>query len=136
MIREYVESNFNAVSVLGRDINLNYTFKLSDVGKCFVYELDKEVVGFAILDLFSDRSELIDICVGLLFRNKKIGDALLKKVLQVSKENGCKSITLEVNCNNELAIKLYKNNDFKIMNVRKKYYNNGTVDAYLMYREL
>ncbi len=136
MIREYEQRDYNYVSILGRDINLNYKFKLSDVGKCYVYELDDEVIGFAIVDLFSDRSELIDICVALLHRNKKIGDLLLNKIIDISKENGCKNVTLEVKCDNDFAIRLYKKNGFTIKNIRKKYYNNGTVDAYLMYREL
>lgn len=136
MIREYNDNDFNSVSVLGRNINMNYLFKISNVGKCYVYELNGNVVGFAIVDLFDDRSELIDICVSLTQRNKKIGDALLKHVINVSTEYGCKSITLEVKTDNDFAIKLYKNNNFKITNIRKKYYNNGTEDAYLMYREL
>lgn len=136
MIREYNDNDFNSVSVLGRNINMNYLFKISNVGKCYVYELNDNVVGFAIVDLFDDRSELIDICVSLTQRNKKIGDALLKHVINVSTEYGCKSITLEVKTDNDFAIKLYKNNNFKITNIRKKYYNNGTEDAYLMYREL
>lgn len=136
MIREYEEKDYNFICILGRDININYVYKLSDVGKCYVYELDGEIVGFATMDLFSDRSELIDICVSLLHRNKKIGDALLKKIIEVSKNNNCKNITLEVRCDNDFAIRLYKNNEFKIVSVRKKYYSNGTIDAYLMCREL
>lgn len=136
MIREYEEKDFNYVSILGRDINLDYKFILSEVGKCYVYTKEDEVIGFAIIDLFSDRAELTDICVSLLHRNKKIGDELLKKVIDVSLKNGSKNITLEVRCDNEFAIKLYKNNGFKITNIRKKYYNKGQIDAYLMYREL
>lgn len=136
MLREYEEKDFNSVCILGRDINLNYVLKLSEVGKCYVYVIDDEVVGFATMDLFSDRAELIDICVALLHRNKKIGDVLLKKVVEVSKNNGCDNITLEVRCDNDFAVKLYKTNGFKIVSVRKKYYSNGQVDAYLMSREL
>ncbi len=136
MIREYIDSDFNSVCVLGRDININYSFRISEVGKCYVYELDGSVIGFALVDLFSDRSELIYICVALAHRNKKIGDALLKKVIGVSKNNGCENITLEVRCDNKFAIKLYKKNGFVVKSIRKKYYNNGQIDAYLMYREL
>ncbi len=136
MVREYEAKDFNSVCILGRDINLSYVFKLSPVGKCFVYELDGEVVGFFIVDLFDDRSELIDICVALAHRNKKIGSKLLDKALDVSKNNGCASITLEVRCDNNFAIKLYKSKGFKITNIRKKYYNNGSIDAYVMHREL
>lgn len=136
MIREYNEKDFNSVCILGRDINLDYIFKLSTVGKCYVYDNDGEVVGFAIVDLFEDRSELIDICVALAHRNKKIGRKLLEKVIEVSTKNGCKSISLEVRCDNDFAIKLYKSLGFKTSNIRKKYYSKGSVDAYVMHREL
>ena len=136
MIREYETKDFNFVSIIGRDITLDYTFKLSNVGKCFVYELNKEVVAFAIMDIFEDRSELIDICVAPINRHKGIGDVLLKKAIEESKINNCKSISLEVRIDNEFAINLYKKNNFRIANIRKKYYNNGSVDAYVMYREL
>lgn len=136
MIRDYQEKDFNSVSILGRDINSDYVFSMNEVGKCFVYEFENEVVGFAVVDLFEDRSELIDIAVALAHRNKGIGKKLVEKVINESKNNGCKSITLEVKCNNDFAITLYKNSGFKLKNIRKKYYSNGTVDAYLMYREL
>ena len=52
------------------------------------------------------------------------------------KNNKCKSITLEVRQNNQSAISLYKKCGFKIISTRKRYYENGQVDAYLMFREL
>ena len=39
---------------------------------------------------------------------------------------------LEVSINNYIAIKLYENMNFKIINIRKKYYND--IDAYVMER--
>ena len=136
MIREYEDKDFNPVSIIGRDITLDYTFKLSPAGKCYVYELGKEVVGFAIVDLLGDRSELIDLCVAPLYRHKGIGNILLNKVIEVSIENKCENITLEVKTDNTFAINLYKKNEFRIANIRKKYYNNGSIDAYVMQREL
>lgn len=136
MIREYNEKDFNIVTALGRDIDMDFKLNLSPVSKCFVYEVDENVVGFVVADIFDDRSEIIDIVVDILYRNKKIGDKLLKHVIDLSKSNGCDNITLEVKVNNEPAIKLYKNNEFKIVSIRKKYYANGTIDAYLMQRKL
>ena len=78
----------------------------------------------------------MDICDALGHRNKKIGKKLLEKVIDESRKNGCKSITLEVRCDNEFAIKLYKSSGFKTANIRKKYYSNGSTDAYVMHREL
>lgn len=136
MIKEYSEKYFNYVNVLGREISSNYILNLSPVSKCFVYEEDEEIVGFILIDLFDDRAEVIDIAVSLLYRNKKIGDKLLKHIIEICKNKGCENITLEVKVNNKPAIKLYKNNGFKILSIRKKYYSNGTLDAYLMIRKL
>ena len=136
MIKEYNEKYFNYVNVLGREISSNYILNLSSVSKCFVYEEDEEIVGFILIDLFDDRAEVIDIAVSLLYRNKKIGDKLLKHIIEICKNKGCENITLEVKVNNQPAIKLYKNNGFKILSIRKKYYSNGTLDAYLMIRKL
>lgn len=136
MIKEYSEKYFNYVNVLGREISSDYILNLSPVSKCFVYEEDEEIVGFILIDLFDDRAEVIDIAVSLLYRNKKIGDKLLKHIIEICKNKGCENITLEVKVNNQPAIKLYKNNGFKILSIRKKYYSNGTLDAYLMIRKL
>ena len=136
MIREYNENDFNLVNVLGREISNDYILKIRPVGVCYVYELEDEIVGFILADVFDDRSEIIDVSVALLYRNRKIGDLLVKKIIDISSSKGCDNITLEVKTNNEPAIKLYKNNGFKIISVRKKYYSNGTIDAYLMQRKL
>lgn len=136
MIKEYIEKYFNSVNVLGREISSTYTFSKSNVGVCYVYELDDEIVGFINADIFDDRAEIIDLAVLPLYRNRKIGDELLKNIINICKQKGCDNITLEVRMDNIAALKLYKNNDFKIIGVRKKYYSNKTVDAYLMQRKL
>lgn len=136
MIKEYTDEYYNDVLSLGRELNENYKFSLNAVSKCYVYFSGDELVGFILADIFDDRAEIIDIVVMMLYRNKKIGDKLLKCVIEMCKNKGCENITLEVRVNNKPALKLYKNNDFKIVSVRKKYYSNGTVDAYLMSRKL
>ena len=134
MIREYKDSDYTIVNVLGRDIDADYKFNLSPVSKCFVYEEGEEVVGFIIADIFDDRAEIVDIAVEVMHRNVKIGDKLLKYVINLCKN--CDNITLEVRDNNKAAIKLYKNNGFKTVSIRKKYYSNGSIDALLMQRKM
>ena len=136
MIKEYKKEYHNSVLVLGREIKDDYELSFSPVSKCFIYEENDEIVGFIIADIFEDRAEIIDVAVDVMYRNKKIGDKLVKYVVDLSKENGCESITLEVKVTNKTALKLYKNNGFEIVSIRKKYYSNGTIDAYLMSRKL
>ena len=136
MIKEYEKEYYNDVLVLGREINDNYELSFSPVSKCYIYKENDEIVGFIIADIFDDRAEIIDVAVDVMYRNKKIGDKLVKYVIDLAKENGCESITLEVKVTNKPALKLYKNNNFEIVSIRKKYYSNGTIDAYLMSRKL
>lgn len=136
MIKEYKSEFYNSVLVLGREIKDDYELSFSPVSKCFVYEENEEIVGFIIADIFDDRAEIIDVAVEVMYRNKKIADKLVKYVIDLSKKSGCTSITLEVKVTNKPALKLYKNNNFEIVSIRKKYYSNGTIDAYLMSRKL
>ena len=136
MIKEYKSEFYNSVLVLGREIKDDYELSFSPVSKCFIYEENDEIVGFIIADIFDDRAEIIDVAVDVMYRNKKIGDKLVKHVIGLAKNNKCENITLEVKVTNKPALKLYKNNNFEIVSIRKKYYANGTIDAYLMSRKL
>lgn len=64
-----------------------------------------------------------------LFRNQKFGTKLMDYI--INKYSNYKFL-LEVSINNYIAIKLYENMNFKIINIRKKYYND--IDAYVMER--
>ena len=136
MIKEYKNEYYNNVLVLGREIKDDYELSFSPVSKCFIYEENEEIMGFIIADIFEDRAEIIDVAVDVMYRNKKVGDKLIKHIINLANKNGCDSITLEVKVTNKPALKLYKNNNFEIVSIRKKYYANGTIDAYLMSRKL
>ena len=63
------------------------------------------------------------------YRKKGVATELLNYMITTNNFN---NITLEVNIKNLNAINLYKKFDFKIINIRKNYYNG--VDGYLMER--
>lgn len=136
MIREYSNKDINIINILGRDLKPDYLFKLNNVGKCYIYEVEDESVGFISFDMYDDRAEIIDLVVHINHRKKGIGYELVSNAIDLCKDNGCKSITLEVRCDNKPAIELYKKCGFKIISTRKRYYDNGQVDAHLMFREL
>lgn len=134
MIREYNENDYNKINVLGRDISNNYMFdKTSD---CFVFEENDSIIGFISYKILVDRAEIIDLFVHINYRNQSIGSKLLESMIDKCNSSGCKSITLEVKVTNIAAIELYKKYEFKIISTRKQYYENNSVDAHLMYREL
>lgn len=67
-----------------------------------------------------------------MWRNNGYASALLDNLIQNNKD--AKKILLEVNENNEEAIKFYQKHKFVEINRRPKYYQNG--DAIIMERVL
>lgn len=136
MIVEYNKDDINQINVLGRDLNLEYLFKELDNRKCYVFKDNNNLIGFITFDLLQDRAEIIDIIVHINYRKKGIGQNLLNEAIKYMQINGIKNVSLEVKVSNKEAINLYKKNDFKITTTRKNYYESGSVDAYLMCREM
>ena len=56
---------------------------------------------------------------------------MLEYLINMCKNGKIKTLNLEVNSQNTIAINLYKKYNFKEVGLRKKYYNN-TYDAILM----
>lgn len=132
MIREYNKSDSERVNQLLDELNYNLTnFDISsDFIKIIVYEDGKKILGVVIFRVLYDQIELDYIVVDKNYRRNKIGEKLINYIFENYKDY---SITLEVNCNNIVAINFYKKMLFKIVSIRKKYYKDE--DAYLMYRD-
>ena len=96
---------------------------------------DDEIIGFGGIRIILDVAELMFIVIRKDFRNQGIAKLLLNNFIQIAKENHISHINLEVNDNNEYAIKLYRDFNFKEVGLRKKYYMNK-YDAILFTLEL
>ena len=76
-------------------------------------------------------AELMNIVTKKSFRANGIGKLMLEYLINMCKNEKIKTLNLEVNSQNTIAINLYKKYNFKEVGLRKKYYNN-TYDAILM----
>ncbi len=101
----------------------------SDIEFIYVYEKDNIIVGFIHIIELEDDIEIINIVVRTDYRNQNIGSELINYIIQKKK-----NITLEVAIDNKEALSLYEKYNFKIIRIRKKYYQDK--DAYLMGREI
>ena len=102
--------------------------------KYFIYEEKSNIIGVVnYYDLY-ERFEIVYIEVKEEFRNQKIGSKLMDYLMEIGRSKNIENITLEVNVNNNFAIKLYEKYDFKVVAVRKSYYDG--VDGYLMERKM
>lgn len=103
--------------------------------KYVVAKLNNEIIGFGGIWFSVDDIHITNIVVKKIYRNQKIGSLILTALIDMCKNQAQKAITLEVNLNNIPAQKLYQKFGFKIVGIRKKYYNN-TEDAIIMTKTL
>lgn len=113
-----INENFNKVNNIEDQINNN---------KIIGYYEDNKLVGFLIYEQNYEIIDLLYIVVEPIYRRKRIGYNLVKYLIE---NYNYEKLMLEVRCDNVNAIKLYKKFNFKIINIRKKYY--GNTDAYVM----
>ena len=94
------------------------------------------VVGFAGIILAADEAELLNIAVTPSFQGRKIGQALLDKMIVSAREKGIRRILLEVRKSNTLAMDLYYKNQFVKLGERKNYYSHPKENAVIMERKI
>ncbi len=83
-----------------------------------------EIVGFAGIYVILDEAEIMNIVVKKNKRGQGIGKALMEKIINISRGKNLRTIKLEVNEKNTIAISLYKSLGFIQTGIRKKYYNS------------
>ena len=136
MIRELRNADIDDLTELllnyDKKIENHFNFKdylENDIYSQYVYVIDDKIVGYILITIIDDLVEIHLLYVDNLFRNQKIGTKLIDYIINKYSSH---RFLLEVAINNYIAIKLYENMNFKIINIRKKYYND--IDAYVMER--
>lgn len=107
----------------------NHDFNLSIVAL-----IASQVVGYAVANLVANELHINNIAVAEGFRRRGIGDRLLQMLLRLMQEKHCAVAHLEVRAGNREAVPLYRKYGFRVVGVRKKYYDVENEDALLMSR--
>lgn len=132
MVNNCTKKDILKIKELGKLINSNFD-KVNNIeelindNKIIGYYDNDVLVGFLIYEQVYEIIDLLYIVVEPIYRRKNIGTKLLNYLIQTKE---FEKIMLEVRCDNNSAIKLYKKFNFKIINIRENYYNN--MDAYVM----
>lgn len=101
-----------------------------------VAKINNKIVGYAGFWKSVDDVHITNIVTKKTCRNKGIAIKMLESLIELAKqEKDITCITLEVNSKNTPAKKLYEKFDFKVVGLRKKYYNNID-DAIIMTKDL
>lgn len=101
-----------------------------------VLEDEGKIIGYGGVWIVLDEAHITNIAVLPEYRGKKLGEALLKKVLDMAKEKGAETATLEVRVSNTPARSLYKKMGFQEGGIRKKYYTDNQEDGIVMWVKL
>ncbi|WP_017754987.1 ribosomal protein S18-alanine N-acetyltransferase [Calidifontibacillus oryziterrae] len=101
--------------------------------KYIVMVLDSKIIGYCGLWIILDEVHITNIAVLPECRGKKLGDALLKQVIEFCRAVGAKTMSLEVRISNHVAQNLYKKYGFKEGGIRKSYYVDNNEDAIVMW---
>lgn len=101
---------------------------------CRVAEFDGGIAGYAILSAAVGEAHLLNLCVASDHRRNGLGQLLLDGVLVDASRLQAGRVFLEVRPSNKPAIKLYRQNDFRVIGRRPDYYpgRGGREDALVM----
>ena len=98
-----------------------------------VLEEDDKIIGYCGAWVVIDEAHVTNVAILPSYRGKKLGEALLRKMMTVAKEMGARSMTLEVRVTNHVAQSLYRKLGFQNGGIRKNYYTDNQEDALVMW---
>jgi len=101
-----------------------------------VVEVDQKVVGYCGVWVIVDEAHITNIALLPDYRGMKLGDALMARVIELTRELGALRVTLEVRVSNERAKNLYRKFGFEAGALRKQYYTDNMEDALVMWVNL
>jgi len=102
----------------------------------YLVALDAEsIVGYAGTWLVINEAHVTNVAVHAGRRREGIGRLLMEALMQMARDAGMESMTLEVRVSNEAAKTLYQQLGFVSAGVRKNYYSETKEDALILWRE-
>lgn len=98
-----------------------------------VIEDGDKIVGYCGAWIVIDEAHVTNVAILPEYRGRKLGEALLRKMISVAKEMGAVSMNLEVRVTNFVAQNLYRKLGFQNGGIRKNYYSDNQEDALVMW---
>ena len=91
-----------------------------------------ELVGYAGVLLGGSEADVQTVAVLPAVQGRGVGRVLLAELVTRAATAGAASLLLEVRADNEPAIALYSSVGFERISLRRRYYQPGDVDAWVM----
>ena len=97
-----------------------------------VAEAEEQVLGYAGLLAPGLEADIQTVAVAPEAQGRGVGRELLDALVGQARARSATSLLLEVRADNEPAIKLYTRRGFERIAVRRRYYQPGDIDAWVM----
>lgn len=81
-----------------------------------------------------NEANIDNVVVGSLYRNRGIGQAMLRELIARGEADGVEAFTLEVRVSNAPAIHIYEKEGFRLEGIRPGFYEKPREDAMIMWR--
>ncbi len=107
--------------------------KNKEVASLKLARLDNILVGYVCCWIIFKEVHIMNLAVYQDFRRLGIGEALIKTALKEAVDRGGVRATLEVRESNLPAIRLYEKLGFRVIAIRKNYYDAPKEDAFVMW---
>ena len=108
----------------------------NDLARYFsVFDENENLIAYCGCWQILEEVHITNIAVDIDFRQRHIGEAMLKTIIDECYRNMAQYITLEVRVGNKPAIGLYEKYGFKSLGTRKGYYQDNNEDALIMWTE-
>jgi len=101
-----------------------------------VLEENNKILGYCGAWIVIDEAHVTNVASLPDYRGRKLGEALLQKMMSMAREMGAKSMTLEVRVTNHAAQSLYRKLGFQDGGIRKNYYSDNQEDGLVMWVNL
>ncbi len=105
---------------------------------CYLYEAPSALVGYGVMMVAVQEAHLLNLSIASSWQRRGYGRELLGHFIRIAREQGARTMVLEVRPSNDAASRLYRRAGFRIVGVRPDYYpaEGGREDAILMERPL
>jgi ribosomal-protein-alanine N-acetyltransferase len=100
----------------------NFLDSLAACYSCWIYARDGAVVGYAVLMPAADEVHLLNLSIAADYQQQGHGSLLLRRLCDVARAQGARTIFLEVRPSNIAGLRLYQRHGFERVGLRREYY--------------
>jgi ribosomal-protein-alanine N-acetyltransferase len=140
LVRALTEADLPAVMAIEKSIYPypwtlgNFRDSLAAGYCCRAWELEGELIGYAVLMLAADEAHLLNLSVAAAWQGRGYGGRFLLQLMDIARVQHAGLMFLEVRPSNAGGRRLYERHGFQHIGVRRDYYpaQDGREDALIL----